>query len=82
MLIIERNYRTNNEGYTVRSKEKGMGRGWTSQAANLEEVSLAIQHYYEHHPNAGAHLEACPFCRDTAHRYEKKQRKHRQQEER
>lgn len=45
MLIIEQSRRRLN-AYDVKAKEPGLGRGFTVIADNLEEVKLAVEHYY------------------------------------
>jgi hypothetical protein len=61
MLIIERD----NNGFIVRAKEVGMGRGPKANAANTKEVAMAVQHYFDgnHFATATGGKRGCPFCR-------------------
>jgi hypothetical protein len=58
MLIIEKDFNSRGNLYTVRAKEEGFGRGWKVKGLMLEEVQLSIAHYY----GAGHGATSVPGC--------------------
>jgi hypothetical protein len=64
MLIVERD----GNNFHVQAQEQGMGT-ITARATNVNEVVLAVKHYFSGHindpcllPNSDGLLD-CPFCR-------------------